>query len=118
MDYSFPKDFLWGAATASYQIEGAATEGGRGASIWDVFSDTPGKVFNGDTGDVACDHYHRYVEDVGLMADLGLKGYRFSVAWTRILPNGTGTVNEVGLDFYDKLVDELLKKNITPFITL
>jgi beta-glucosidase len=118
MDYSFPKDFLWGAATASYQIEGASTEGGRGASIWDVFSDTPGKVFNGDNGDVACDHYHRYVEDVGLMADLGLQGYRFSIAWPRILPNGTGTVNEVGLDFYDKLVDELLKKNITPYITL
>jgi beta-glucosidase len=118
MNYSFPKDFLWGAATASYQIEGASTEGGRGASIWDVFSDTPGKVHNGDNGDVACDHYHRYVADVGLMADLGLQAYRFSIAWPRILPNGTGDVNQVGLDFYDKLVDELLKKNITPYITL
>ncbi len=118
MNHVFPKDFLWGAATASYQIEGATTEGGRGATIWDVFSDTPGKVLNGDTGDVACNHYHLYREDVGLMAQLGLQAYRFSIAWSRILPNGTGTVNEAGLDFYSRLVDALLEKDITPYITL
>lgn len=86
----FPNDFIWGAATASYQIEGAAREGGRGESVWDRFSHTPGKVSNGDTGDVASDHYHRVPEDVALMRELGLKGYRFSVAWPRILPQGTG----------------------------
>ncbi|MFQ3648653.1 MAG: GH1 family beta-glucosidase [Anaerolineae bacterium] len=114
----FPSDFLWGAATSSYQIEGAVNEDGRGDTIWDVFCRTPGKVANGDTGDVACDHYHRYKDDVALMASLGLKGYRFSVAWSRIFPEGRGRIEPRGLDFYDRLVDELLAHNITPFLTL
>ncbi|WP_249999471.1 GH1 family beta-glucosidase [Actinoplanes sp. M2I2] len=115
---SFPDGFIWGAATASYQIEGAAREDGRGPSIWDTFSRTPGRVHNGHTGDVACDHYHRYVDDVALMADLGLASYRFSVAWPRIQPDGTGPVNTKGLDFYDRLTDELLGKGIDPVVTL
>lgn len=115
---SFPDGFVWGAATASYQIEGAAREDGRGESIWDRFSHTPGRVRNGDTGDVACDHYHRYRGDVALLAGLGLNAYRFSIAWPRILPTGTGGVNEAGLDFYDRLVDELLAHDIAPFATL
>ncbi len=117
-DYAFPHDFVWGAATASYQIEGAVHEDGRGESVWDRFAHTPGKIFNGDTGDVAADHYHRYREDVALMRELGLKAYRFSVAWPRVLPQGEGPVNEAGLDFYDRLVDELLAADITPFLTL
>ena len=92
--------FLWGAATASYQIEGAATEGGRSPSIWDVFAHTPGKVERGDTGDVACDHYHRHQEDVALMRDLGVQAYRFSISWSRVLPEGRGRPNAAGLDFY------------------
>ncbi|MEU8237179.1 GH1 family beta-glucosidase [Actinoplanes missouriensis] len=115
---TFPDGFVWGAATASYQIEGAAREDGRGPSIWDTFSRTPGKVHAGHTGDVACDHYHRYAEDVALMADLGLGAYRFSVAWPRIQPDGTGPVNVRGLDFYDRLTDELLAKGINPVVTL
>ena len=115
---TFPRDFTWGAATASYQIEGAVREGGRGESIWDRFSHTPGLVRNGDTGDVACDHYHRYREDVALVASLGFNAYRFSISWSRVLPAGTGTVNEPGLDFYDRLVDELLGHGIAPFVTL
>jgi beta-glucosidase len=115
---SFPDGFVWGAATASYQIEGAARVDGRGESIWDRFSHTPGRVRDGDTGDVACDHYHRYRGDVALLARLGLKAYRFSIAWPRILPAGTGAVNEAGLDFYDRLVDELLAHDIAPFATL
>lgn len=118
MTSKFPEDFLWGAATAAYQIEGAAHEDGRGESIWDRFSHTPGKTFNGDSGDVACDHYHRYPADIQLMTDLGLHAYRFSIAWSRILPTGTGQVNEAGLAFYDRLVDALLKAGITPFVTL
>ncbi|WP_437492446.1 GH1 family beta-glucosidase [Sorangium sp. So ce1014] len=114
----FPAGFLWGSATAAYQIEGAATEDGRGPSVWDVFSNTPGKVFEGHTGNVACDHYHRYKEDLGLLAELGAKSYRFSVSWTRVLPEGTGKVNPKGLDFYDRLVDELLRLGITPMCTL
>lgn len=114
----FPSDFTWGAATASYQIEGAWDEDGKGPSIWDVFAGTPGKVLNGDTGKTACDHYHRYKDDVALMKELGLKAYRFSTAWPRILPDGTGRINEKGLDFYSALVDELLKAGITPWITL
>src|SRR5690242_21796622 len=102
---SFPEDFLWGSATASYQIEGAVDEDGRGPSIWDTFSHTPGKTLNGDTGDVACDHYHRWAEDLDLMADLGVGAYRFSIAWPRIQPDGTGGPNPDGLDFYDRLVD-------------
>ena len=116
--YKFPSEFLWGAATASYQIEGAWNEDGKGESIWDRFSHTTGKVVNNDTGDVACDHYHRYLDDVALMQRLGLKAYRFSTAWTRVLPAGRGRVNLRGLDFYDRLVDSLLAANIEPFLTL
>jgi beta-glucosidase len=115
---SFPKDFLWGTATSAYQIEGAVNEDGRGRSIWDTFSHTPGKVDDGSNGDRANDHYHRYKEDVGLIAALGARAYRFSIAWPRIFPEGTGTPNAKGLDFYDRLVDELLKKGIEPFATL
>ncbi len=115
---TFPDGFAWGAATASYQVEGAAREDDRGESIWDRFSHTPGRVRNGDTGDVACDHYHRYREDVALLAGLGLNAYRFSVSWPRVLPTGTGRVNQAGLDFYDRLVDELLAHDIAPFMTL
>ncbi|HEY5903407.1 MAG TPA: GH1 family beta-glucosidase [Anaerolineales bacterium] len=116
--FEFPQDFLWGTATASYQIEGAWNEDGRGESIWDRFSHTPGKVENGDTGDVACDHYHRWREDLALMKDLGLHAYRFSTAWPRILPEGTGRVNQAGLDFYSRLVDGLLELGIEPYVTL
>lgn len=114
----FPSDFLWGVATASYQIEGAFDEDGRRPSIWDTFSHTPGKVLGGDTGDVACDHYHRMREDVGLIAALGVGAYRFSIAWPRVVPDGTGEVNHAGLDFYDRLVDELLEHGIQPWPTL
>ena len=114
----FPDDFTWGVATASYQIEGAATEDGRGESIWDRFSHTPGNVLNGDTGDIACDHYHRMNEDLDLLAWLGVDAYRFSIAWPRVMPDGTGDVNQVGLDFYDRLVDGLLQRGIRPFPTL
>ncbi len=114
----FPAGFLWGAATASYQIEGAANEDGRGESIWDRFSHTPGRIDNDDTGDVACDHYHRWPDDIALMGELGLHAYRFSVAWPRIVPTGSGTVNPAGLDFYDRLVDGLLEAGITPHLTL
>ena len=115
---SFPPDFVWGAATASYQIEGAAREDGRGESVWDRFCATPGKVRNGDSGDVACDFYHRFRDDVALMRELGLDAFRFSIAWPRVLPNGRGRVNKAGLDFYDRLVDELLAHGIEPFATL
>lgn len=115
---TFPPDFLWGAATAAFQIEGATTADGRGASIWDTFAATPGKVLAGDTGDPACDHYHRYQSDVDLMESLGLASYRFSVAWPRIQPSGSGQVEERGLAFYDRLVDSLLEKNIQPLATL
>lgn len=115
---TFPDGFLWGAATASYQIEGAANEDGRAPSIWDTFCRTPAKVVNGDTGDIACDHYHRYKEDIALMKSIGLQAYRFSIAWPRIIPQGTGAVNQAGLDFYDRLVDELLANDIQPWATL
>jgi beta-glucosidase len=115
---SFPPGFLWGSATASYQVEGAVHEGGRGMSIWDTFSHTPGKVANGDTGDVADDFYHRYPEDIKLMQGLGLKSCRFSVAWPRIFPNGVGAPNQQGIDFYRRLVDSLLQAGITPYCTL
>lgn len=115
---NFPKDFTWGTATASYQIEGAANEDGRGVSIWDTFSKTPGKVKNGDTGDVACDHYHHTKEDIQLMKRLNISAYRLSIAWPRIFPQGRGIVNEAGLEFYDRLVDELLEADITPYVTL
>ena len=114
----FPEWFWWGAATAAYQIEGAATEGGRTKSIWDTFAATPGRVSGGDTGDIACDHYHRYRDDVRLMAALGLAAYRFSVSWPRIHPRGSGRANPAGLAFYDRLVDELLAAGILPVLTL
>jgi beta-glucosidase len=117
-EMNFPEDFLWGAATASYQIEGAVGEDGRGASIWDTFSHTPGKVLHGDTGDTACDHYHRLEEDLDLMAEIGLKAYRFSVAWPRIQPDGSGMANQKGLDFYRRLVDGLRRRSIEPMLTL
>lgn len=115
---TFPEGFCWGAATAAYQIEGAWEEDGKGESIWDRFSHTPGNVQNGDTGDVACDYYHRWQEDIALMAEIGLDAYRFSIAWPRILPAGRGAVNQAGLDFYSRLVDGLLEAGITPFVTL
>ncbi len=114
----FPQDFIWGAATSAYQVEGAWKEDGKGLSIWDTFSHRKGKTHNGETGDVAADHYHRWSEDVQLMANLGLKAYRFSMAWSRVLPQGTGPLNPAGLDFYDRLVDALLKHGIEPFPTL
>jgi beta-glucosidase len=114
----FPEGFLWGTATASYQVEGAVDEDGRGPSIWDTFSHTPGKVYRGDTGDVACDQYHRLEEDLDLMADLGLQAYRFSVAWPRIQPEGSGPTNEKGLDYYRRLVDGLRSRSIEPMLTL
>ncbi|MFB0546149.1 MAG: GH1 family beta-glucosidase [Anaerolineae bacterium] len=115
---SFPDGFIWGAATSAYQIEGAWQEDGKGESIWDRFCHTPGRIANGDTGDVACDHYHRWREDVGLMKDLGLQGYRFSISWPRVLPEGRGRVNPMGLDFYSMLVDALLEAAVEPFVTL
>ena len=114
----FPEGFLWGTATASYQIEGAVDEDGRKPSIWDTFSHTPGKVLHGDTGDVACDHYHRLEEDLDLMAQLGLRAYRFSVAWPRVQPDGSGGANQKGLDFYRRLVDGLRQRDIEPMLTL
>jgi len=114
----FPPGFTFGSATASYQVEGAAAEDGRGPSIWDTFSHTPGRVWNGDTGDVACDHYHRWESDLDLMAELGLDAYRFSIAWPRIMPTGTGEVNRAGIDFYSRLVDGLLERGIRPVATL
>ena len=115
---AFPKGFLWGAATASYQIEGAVEEDGRGTSIWDTFSHTPGRVLGGDTGDVACDHYHRYRDDVALMGELGLGAYRFSIAWPRIQADGRGPANQRGLDFYRRLLDALEERGIKALATL
>ncbi len=114
----FPTGFLWGAATSAYQIEGAPFADGAGASIWHRFVHTPGLTASGDTGDVACDHYHRYREDIALMRDIGLGAYRFSISWSRILPDGTGAVNARGLAFYDRLIDALLEENIQPLVTL
>jgi beta-glucosidase len=117
-DATFPESFVWGAATAAYQIEGAARDDGRGPSTWDVFCKRPGAVFEGHSGDVACDHYHRYRDDVGLMRELGLQAYRFSVSWSRVLPDGRSRINDAGLAFYDRLVDALLEAGIQPFCTL
>jgi beta-glucosidase len=114
----FPPGFLWGSATASYQVEGAIHEGGRGPSVWDTFSHSPGKTFNGDTGDVADDFYHLFPDDIKLMKDLGLKTFRFSVAWSRIFPEGTGRPNQQGIDFYKRIVDALLAAGIQPYCTL
>jgi beta-glucosidase len=115
---NFPENFLWGTATAAYQVEGAVDEDGRGTSIWDTFSHTPGKVYRGDTGDIACDHYHRLEEDLDLMADLGLQAYRFSVSWPRIQPEGSGPTNQKGLDYYRRLVEGLRERSIEPMLTL
>jgi beta-glucosidase len=118
VDLSFPKDFRWGCATASYQIEGAVKEDGRGPSNWDVFSHTAGRVANGDTGDVACDSYHRYPEDIRLMQGLGVNSYRLSIAWSRIFPEGRGTPNQKGVDYYNKVIDGLLAAGIRPYVTM
>jgi beta-glucosidase len=115
---TFPSDFVWGAATAAYQVEGAARADGRGQSVWDTFSHTPGKIRHGDTGDIACDSYHRYREDVALLASLGLNAYRFSVSWPRVQPGGRGRVNQRGLDYYRALLDELAAHNISAAATL
>jgi len=115
---SFPKGFLWGTASASYQIEGGCKEDGKGESIWDRFSHTAGKIKRGDTGDVACDFYHRYAGDIALMEELGLNAARISLSWPRIMPTGKGPVNQKGLDFYDRVVDEMLRRNILPWVTL
>ncbi|MHA1804597.1 MAG: GH1 family beta-glucosidase [Promethearchaeota archaeon] len=114
----FPENFTWGVATASYQIEGAWNEDGKGESIWDRASHTPGKIKNGDTGDIACDHYHRYEEDIQLMKELGIQAYRFSISWPRIFPTGKGKVNQKGVSFYDKVINSLLENEIEPVITL
>ena len=114
----FPKDFAWGVATAAYQVEGAAAEDGKGPSVWDVFCKKKGAIFDGNTGDVACDHYHRFKEDIALMKSLGARSYRFSVSWPRVLPNGIGASNPKGLDFYSRLLDELHKNDIEPLCTI
>lgn len=114
----FPADFTWGAAAAAFQIEGAATTDGKGLSVWDMMCRQPGRVFDGHTGDIACDHYHRYAEDVGILSEIGAKAYRLSVSWPRVIPAGTGAVNEAGLAFYDRLIDELLAKGVQPWVTL
>ena len=119
MDFpQFPQGFVFGAATSAYQIEGAPREDGKGLSIWDEFVQQKGKIRFGDTGETACDHYHRYPEDINLMHDLGLNAYRFSISWPRIYPQGEGAINQKGLDFYSRLTDDLLNQGITPFVTL
>ncbi|WP_338359609.1 GH1 family beta-glucosidase [Yeosuana marina] len=115
---TFPNDFIWGTATSSYQIEGAAATDGKGPSIWDAFSSIPGKTFNGETGEIACDHYHKFREDIQLMKNMGVKAYRFSIAWARIMPTGKDTINEAGIAFYNELIDTLLEADITPWVTL
>ena len=115
---NFPKDFIWGTATASYQIEGAYNEDEKGLSIWDDFSHKKGKIIDGTNGDIACDHYHRYIEDINLMSNLGYDAYRFSIAWTRIFPDGKGHINQKGVDYYNRLIDFLLEKKIKPFVTI
>lgn len=117
-DERFPDGFVWGAATASAQIEGAARLDGKAPSVWDTFAATPGRVQNGDTPETACDHYHRYPSDAALLAELGIRHYRLSVAWPRVIPEGTGAINPRGLDFYDRLIDALLAQGITPWVTL
>ncbi|MCB0753216.1 MAG: beta-glucosidase [Ignavibacteriae bacterium] len=114
----FPKDFIWGVSTSAYQIEGGWLEGGKGLSTWDVFTHTPGKILNEDKADVACDHYHLYEEDIILLKNLGVKAYRFSIAWARIMPTGYGEINKEGIEFYSKLIDLLIENNIEPWVTL
>ena len=115
---AYPKDFVWGAATSAIQIEGAATEDGKGRNIWDVFSKQPGKILDGQTPDISCNHYHKYKEDIQMMKEMGIQAYRFSVDWSRVIPDGTGTVNKKGLAFYSNLIDTLLENNIEPYLTL
>ncbi|MDJ0718508.1 MAG: family 1 glycosylhydrolase [Prochloraceae cyanobacterium] len=115
---SFPKDFVWGAADASYQVEGAAYEDDKGLSVWDVMCREPGRIWSGHVGDVACDRYHRYQEDVGIMAEIGLMAYRLSISWPRVIPDGIGKINQKGLEFYDKLIDLLWERDIEPWVTL
>nr|GMD00399.1 beta-glucosidase 40-like [Ipomoea batatas] len=115
---SFPKGFVFGTASSAYQVEGAVEEDGRGATIWDTFSHTFGKIADFSNGDVAVDQYHRYLEDVELMKDMGMDAYRFSIAWSRIFPNGTGEINQAGVDHYNNLIDALLAKGVTPYVTL
>jgi beta-glucosidase len=115
---SFPENFIWGCASSAYQVEGAWNEAGKGPSIWDTFVHSPGNIFNDETADVSIDHYHRFMEDIAVMKQLGLQAYRFSTSWSRILPSGKGTINRAGLDFYDRLVDELLRNKIEPFLCL
>ena len=115
---TFPKNFIWGAATSAYQIEGAYDEDGRGLSTWDVFCRQPGRIRENHTGEIACDHFHLYKDDVKLMRDIGLKAYRFSISWSRILPEGEGAINQKGFDFYSRLIDELIENGITPYVTL
>src|SRR3954470_3685973 len=117
-ELEFPEGFLWGSATAAYQVEGAVSEDGRGESIWDRFTHTPGKIEGGATGDVACDHYHRWQSDLAIMSELGLQAYRFSIAWPRVIPAGSGAVNQRGLNFYPGLFDVLLERGIEPVPTL
>ena len=114
----FPDGFVWGAATSAYQIEGACAEDGRGPSIWDIYCQDRGHIYENHTGNTACDHYHRFREDVALMKEMGLNAYRFSVSWSRLLPDGTGAVNEAGVRFYNELIDALLDSGIEPYITL
>ena len=115
---NFPKDFVWGAAAASYQIEGGAFDDGKGLSVWDMMCRQPGKIWEGNTGEVSCDHYYRYEEDANLMGEIGLKAYRLSISWPRVIPEGTGKVNDKGLAFYDRLIDSLLENGVDPWITL
>jgi beta-glucosidase len=115
---SFPKDFVWGSAAASYQVEGGAYDDGKGLSVWDMMCRQPGKIWEGNTGDISCDHYHRYQEDARLMGEIGLKAYRLSISWPRVIPEGVGAINEKGLAFYDRLVDSLLEYGVQPWITL
>src|SRR3954449_11603534 len=115
---SYPDDFVWGTATASYQIEGAVSEDGRGPSIWDTFAHTPGAISDGTAGDVADDHYPRYAEDIAILASMGFNAYRFSIAWPRVQPTGSGEVNKAGVAFYDRLVDDLLAHDVAPMATL
>ncbi len=116
--YQFPEGFVWGSATAAYQIEGSPLADGAGPSIWQRFAHTPGRMLNDDTGDVACDHYNRWREDIAIMKELGMQAYRFSISWSRVLPEGKGRVNPKGLDFYERLVDTLLENGIEPVATL
>jgi beta-glucosidase len=114
----FGKDFVWSVASASYQVEGATSEDGRGESIWDRYCSIPGNILNGENGNIACDHYHRYKQDIALMKEIGVNGYRFSISWPRIIPEGTGVINKKGIGFYEDLIDELIKNGIEPYVTL